>query len=280
MHIRPPQESPCLLRLQRGNSPLRLQHFPRTAIDFPANVKHQFWLYRHGVTPGFALIAPLRSFRSLQDSCGMDFSLFPRHTGMAESAIDQQIATGEDDWSVRYRAFSMGDAAALAESAAARAGTRAHAYHPRPPCQTVLPHRAMPVRKIRASAQLLFQLVIAKLRLLQVPQLGRNARRRIPGHRRQLRQRQPGSALVRAEHHVPQHLPLRPWPPSGTPSLLSFPPHIPSSFLTLLLTSQEIPYGRLLAGRLLRIRLVLFRPRSAVRVLVIPRAGAASTQLC
>src|SRR5579871_2083182 len=77
MHIRPPQESPCLLRLQRGNSPLRLQHFPRTAIDFPANVKHQFWLYRHGVTPGFALIAPLRSFRSLQDSCGMDFSLFP-----------------------------------------------------------------------------------------------------------------------------------------------------------------------------------------------------------
>jgi hypothetical protein len=58
-HIRPPQELPRLLRLlrlQRGNAPLRLQHFPRPAIHCPANVKCQLWLYRHAPSP-----APRRS---------------------------------------------------------------------------------------------------------------------------------------------------------------------------------------------------------------------------
>ena len=53
----------------------------------------------------------------------------------------------------------------------------------------------------------------------QVPQLRRDARRWVSSHCRQLGKRQPGATLVRAEHDVSKHVPLRPHP---SPAVLSF----------------------------------------------------------
>src|SRR5205807_3289960 len=81
---------------------------------------------------------------------------------------------------------------------------------------------------------------IAKLRLLQVPQLRRNARLRVPRHRPQFRQRQPRATFVRAQHDVAHHVPLRPHShPHPLHFSLPFHPHTPSSFLRHSIAAQE-----------------------------------------
>src|SRR5712692_3604397 len=56
--VRPPQELPGVLTVQRRNAALRLQHLARGAVDFPAHIKRQFWLYRHSATSGLKLMIP------------------------------------------------------------------------------------------------------------------------------------------------------------------------------------------------------------------------------
>jgi len=46
-HIRPPRVLRFHLHVQRGNPPLRLHHFPRSPVHFPANIKRHFRLYTH-----------------------------------------------------------------------------------------------------------------------------------------------------------------------------------------------------------------------------------------
>src|SRR5216684_6797317 len=41
--IRPPQELPRVLPVQRRNAALRLQHLARAAVDFPTDVESEFW---------------------------------------------------------------------------------------------------------------------------------------------------------------------------------------------------------------------------------------------
>src|SRR5580704_11264948 len=46
--VRPPQEFPRVLPVQRGNATLGLQHFACAAINFPADIKRQLRFYAHG----------------------------------------------------------------------------------------------------------------------------------------------------------------------------------------------------------------------------------------
>src|SRR5260370_39122826 len=56
--VRPPEKFPGVLPVQRRNAALRLQHLARGAVDFPARIKRQFWLYRHSATSGLKLMIP------------------------------------------------------------------------------------------------------------------------------------------------------------------------------------------------------------------------------
>src|SRR6267378_2541109 len=118
----------------------------------------------------------------------------------------------------------------------------------------------------------------AVLRLPQMPQLRGNARRRVVRQFRQLVQRQPRLALPRAQHHVAKHVAL---PPPRDPFQSPFP-----SFPHLRLLSRRVSVlGRKLfcasasCTRALVIFSIVRRPRRAVRVFIIPRAGAASAHL-
>jgi len=88
-YIRPPQKLPGLLRFQRGNTSLRFQHFPRSAINLPANVKCQLRLYAHRPsairllhfrnTPKIAIYQwPAAQHTAIEtvESCGTGFNLF------------------------------------------------------------------------------------------------------------------------------------------------------------------------------------------------------------
>src|SRR5216684_1356085 len=111
-----------------------------------------------------------------------------------------------------------------------------------------------------------------------MPQLRGNARRRVMCQFRQLVQRQPRLALPRAQHHIAKHVAL---PPPRDP----FESPSPSFPHLCLLSRRQSILGRKLfcafasCSRALVVFFIVRRPRHAVRVFVIPRAGAASVHL-
>src|SRR5229473_2521572 len=142
----------------------------------------------------------------------------------------------------------------------------------------ILPDRAevLPAQDSGDHARPLLYDKPAVLRLSQMPQLRGNARRRVMRQFRQLVQRQPRLALPRAQHHVAKHVAL---PPPRDPQEF---PSLSFSHLRLLSRRLSVLSGKLFCGcARCAVTFLIFsivrRPRRAVRVFVIPRAGAASS---